>query len=155
MPSSGALFTEFVKPRLDGTKGADAGLRAAVAEAPEGSARSHQLLAQRIETVAARRAASTSPLDVEAGSQLDVTLLAPPQVKAELVNPDGAVVDTADSGTHARADRRRPGARPLARAAALDRQRAAPGRRLRRPARRRVEPRPAARPARTPAAGCR
>ena len=49
MPSSGPLFVNFVKPRLDGTQEVEAGLRAtAAADAPDTSPRSHQLLAQRI-----------------------------------------------------------------------------------------------------------
>jgi len=99
MTSSSALFTDFVKPRLDGTKQAEAGLRAAVAEAPNDTTpRSHQLLAQWIVTVPHGSGVDV-PLELESGSQLDVTLLAPPQVTAQLLNPDGAVVDSADSGT--------------------------------------------------------
>jgi uncharacterized membrane protein len=99
MTSSGPLFTDFVKPRLDGTQAAEAGLRAtaAAADAPDTTPRSHQLLAQRIETVPPG-AGIDVPLDVDSGSQLDVALLAPPQVTAELLNPDGAVVDTAERG---------------------------------------------------------
>ena len=100
MPASGAIFTDFVKPRLTGEQGApSAAARSAAAEAPpEVTPRSHQLLAQRIATVAAGGTILV-PLDVEGGSQLDVTLLAPPQVKAALVAPDGSAADTADAGT--------------------------------------------------------
>ena len=98
MTSSGPLFVNFVKPRLDGTQEVEAGLRAmAAAEAPDTSPRSHQLLAQRIVTVPHGSGVDV-PLDVESGSQLDVALMAPPQVTAELLNPGGAVVDGADRG---------------------------------------------------------
>ena len=55
MPGSGAIFTDFVKPRLTGEQGAPsaAAARSAAAEAPPAvTPRSHQLLAQRIATMA-------------------------------------------------------------------------------------------------------
>ncbi|HEX5620422.1 MAG TPA: M36 family metallopeptidase, partial [Solirubrobacteraceae bacterium] len=101
MPASGSLFTDFVKPRLIGEEGAPsvaAARRAAAEEPPAATPRSHQLLAQTIATVAPGAVAEV-PLAVDGGSQLDVTLLAPPKIKAELVRPDGAVVDAAPAGT--------------------------------------------------------
>ena len=149
MPASGALFTDFVKPRLVGRarRGrAGRAARAAADEPPAATPRSHQLLAQRIVTVAPGGDGVLAPLDVDGGSQLGVTVLAPPEVKAVLAKPDGTVADTADAGTHARAGRGRPRARALARAPALDRGRAGAGRPGGRRARRPVERRPAARP---------
>ena len=118
MTSSGPLFVNFVKPRLDGTQEVEAGLRAmAAAEAPDTVA----ALAPAARPADRQPVPHGSGVDARstsrAGSQLDVALMAPPQVTAELLHPGGAVRRRRGPRRLAVADGRRPGARPLARRA--------------------------------------
>jgi uncharacterized membrane protein len=100
LPSDATVFGDYVAPRLTGRAAGGAAeaktRRAAAAPAvePEATGHAHQLLGERIVSVAPG-AATSVPFAVDGGSRLVAAVTAAPHVTAELVDPDGAVAATA------------------------------------------------------------